>query len=315
MSAVSAPQSTQTCATQSTQGVSGAQIDRNSYEYQAAQANVVLEAQRSGMLEAIAQLLGEGKISKAQYDKLRDEINQFIDSSLLGGVSPEYKQAAQDDMGTDALAIQKMVQEAVVKDIVENGGLLSNEMKAKLKARKNGTSGAGGGQHGQAAAGAGAHGGAGGAGGPEGAGHASGGAGGTEGAHGTSGAQGSNGVSRSEGASASGSSDGPSGGWLTLLAEVFGKILGKYAEKMTRFAQELEGLNAKAAALDNRKAALGEGAKDPQLDADIQAVARWTMETTMKLQGLTQAFNMLQTAFTTVENTAGQSMASILQKR
>lgn len=89
----------------------------------------------------------------------------------------------------------------------------------------------------------------------------------------------------------SGGEDGGSDSWLVAIAKAMGKVAGQHAKKLAELSNQLEGLNG----------------KDPNN-------AQQSQEITNQMQGESQMLNLLQTAFSNVLKTIGESTANMARK-
>ena len=89
----------------------------------------------------------------------------------------------------------------------------------------------------------------------------------------------------------SGGEDGGSDSWLVAIAKAMGKVAGGHAKKLAELSNKLEGLNG----------------KDPNN-------AQQSQEITNQMQGESQMLNLLQTAFSNVLKTIGESTANMARK-
>lgn len=88
-----------------------------------------------------------------------------------------------------------------------------------------------------------------------------------------------------------GNEEGGADSWLVAIAKAMGKVAGGHAKKLAELSNKLEGLNG----------------KDPNN-------AQLSQEITNQMQGESQMLNLLQTAFSNVLKTIGESTANMARK-
>ena len=115
----------------------------------------------------------------------------------------------------------------------------------------------------------------------------------------------------SNGSSGSGEKKAGAKSWLQALAEGMGKTLGQKAAKMVELSQKMSALSDKQQAGAKDGAGAAEGG---QGDKDAQANAAAFTQTQTELQGVSQEFSLMQSAFSNALKSIGEGLSQMGRK-